>query len=54
MAQGFLNDKVGRGVALEALRDYRRAYRGGMDELWFFAKVLRVANVMRSYLEAMS
>jgi hypothetical protein len=54
VAQGFFNDKIGLGVALQALRDYRRAFRGGMDELWRLAKVLRVANVMRPYLEAMS
>ena len=47
-------NKVGLDVALEALRDYRQKYRGGMDELWRFAKICRVARVMRPYLEALA
>ena len=47
-------NKVGLDAALEALRDYRRKHRGGMDELWRFAKICRVARVMRPYLEALS
>jgi len=45
-------NKIGLDVALEALRDYRRKFRGGMDELWRYAQVDRVANVPRPYLEA--
>jgi predicted transcriptional regulator of viral defense system len=45
-------NKIGLDVALEALRDYRRAHPGGLDELWKFAQICRVANVMRPYLEA--
>lgn len=45
-------NKIGLDVALEALRDYRRAHPGGMDELWHFARICRVSNVMRPYLEA--
>jgi predicted transcriptional regulator of viral defense system len=45
-------NKIGLDVALEALREYRRTHRGGMDELWRFAGVCRVRNVMRPYLEA--
>jgi predicted transcriptional regulator of viral defense system len=44
--------KVGLDVALEALRDYRRAYPAGMDELWRYAKICRVSGVIRPYLEA--
>jgi hypothetical protein len=47
-------NKIGLDVALEALRDYRRKYRSGMDELWRFAKICRVTAVMRPYLEALS
>jgi len=47
-------NKVGLDVVLEALRDYRRKHRGGMDELWRFAKICRVARIMRPYLEALS
>src|SRR3989338_3995236 len=47
-------NKIGLDVALEALRDYRQKYRGGMDELWRFAKICRVERVIRPYLEALS
>ena len=45
-------NKIGLDVALEALRDYRRGHRAGMDALWRFARICRVAEVMRPYLEA--
>jgi predicted transcriptional regulator of viral defense system len=45
-------NKIGLDVALEALRDYRRQHPAGMDELWHFAHICRVSNVMRPYLEA--
>jgi hypothetical protein len=44
-------NKIGRDVALEALRDCRAQRRATSDELWEAAKVCRVANVMRPYLE---
>ncbi|MGI8618974.1 MAG: type IV toxin-antitoxin system AbiEi family antitoxin domain-containing protein [Gemmatimonadaceae bacterium] len=44
--------KIGLDVALEALRDYLRMRRGSVDNLWRFAAVCRVTNVMRPYLEA--
>ncbi len=47
-------NKLGLDVALEALRDYRRDRRRSLDDLWRFAQVCRVANVMRPYLEAMA
>ena len=47
-------NKIGLDVALEALRECRRERRCTMDDLWRFAKVCRVANVMRPYLEALS
>ncbi len=46
-------NKIGTDVALEALRDYRRKYRSGMDELWRYAKLCRVTRVMQPYLEAL-
>ena len=45
-------NKIGLDVALEALRDYKRRHRGGMDALWRFAAVCRVARVMLPYVEA--
>ncbi|HHX39702.1 MAG TPA: transcriptional regulator [Armatimonadetes bacterium] len=47
-------NKIGLDVALEALREGWRERRFSMDELWRYAKVCRVANVMRPYLEALS
>ena len=45
---------VGLDVALEALRDARRSRKLDLDELWKQAKVDRVANVIRPYLEAVT
>ena len=47
-------NKVGLDVALEALRDYRRKHRAGMDKLWYFANICRVARIMQPYLEALA
>jgi predicted transcriptional regulator of viral defense system len=47
-------NKIGLDVALEALREARRAKKANADELWRFAKLDRVANVMRPYLEAVA
>ena len=44
-------NKIGIDVALEALRDCYRQKKTSMDELWEAAKVCRVANVMKPYLE---
>jgi len=45
-------NKIGSEIAVEALRDYLKMHRRGADALWRFAKVCRVSNVMRPYLEA--
>ena len=47
-------NKIGLDVALEALRDYWKSNRASADELWKYAKVCRVANVMRPYMEALA
>ncbi len=47
-------NKIGLGVALEALRDCWRQRRATMDEIWQAARVCRVANVMRPYLESLT
>ncbi len=44
-------NKIGLDVAIEALRDARAQNRVSADELWHFAKICRVSNVMRPYLE---
>ena len=45
-------NKIGLDVALEALHEAWNGKRATMDELWRFAEICRVANVMRPYLEA--
>lgn len=44
-------NKIGLDVAMEAVRDAWRQRRCTMDALWRYAKICRVANVMRPYLE---
>jgi predicted transcriptional regulator of viral defense system len=46
-------NKVGLDVALEALNEAWASRRVTMDELWRYAQVCRVANVMRPYMEAL-
>jgi predicted transcriptional regulator of viral defense system len=45
-------NKIGLDVALEALRESRREKRATNDDLWRYAKICRVANVMRPYMES--
>jgi len=47
-------NKVGLDVALEALRDCLRRKKATIDQLWDAAKVCRVANVMRPYMESVA
>ena len=47
-------NKIGLDVALEALKDARAQRKVSSDDLWRYAKVCRVANVMRPYLEALA
>ena len=46
--------RVGLDVALAALRDYLRKYRGGIDALVEAARADRVYTFMRPYLEALA
>jgi predicted transcriptional regulator of viral defense system len=46
-------NKIGLDVALEALRDGWRERRFTLDEIWRYAEICRVANVMRPYLESL-
>lgn len=45
-------NKLGLDVALEALRECRRGKLATNDELWRYARICRVANIMRPYLES--
>ena len=45
-------NKIGLDVALEALKDALAQKKASVDHLWHYAKIGRVSNVMRPYLEA--
>ncbi|MFC4419254.1 type IV toxin-antitoxin system AbiEi family antitoxin domain-containing protein [Cupriavidus pampae] len=45
-------NKIGLDVALDALKDARAHGKASVDDIWHFAKICRVANVMRPYLES--
>jgi len=47
-------NKIGLDVAMEALREAWANKRVSMDELWRYATLCRVANVMRPYMESLS
>lgn len=47
-------NKIGLDAALEALRDCWRQRKATMDDMWAAAKVCRVANIMRPYLESLT
>lgn len=46
--------KIGIDVAVEALRDFSRKYRGGASDLARFARICRVTRVMQPYLDAIA
>jgi len=47
-------NKIGLDVAIEALRACWKERRCSMDDLWHYADICRVRNVMRPYLEALA
>lgn len=47
-------NKIGLDVALEALQEAWRERRVRMDDLWHYARIGRVANVMRPYIESLN
>jgi predicted transcriptional regulator of viral defense system len=47
-------NKIGLDVALEALRDAWKGKRMTSDQIWHYARIDRVANVMRPYLESLA
>lgn len=46
-------NKIGMDIALEALKDCRRNKLCSNDEIWHYAKICRVTNIIKPYLEAM-
>ena len=47
-------NKIGLDVALEALKDALAQKKATVADLWHYAKICRVSNVMRPYLEAIT
>ncbi|MEE4218459.1 MAG: type IV toxin-antitoxin system AbiEi family antitoxin domain-containing protein [Xanthomonadales bacterium] len=47
-------NKIGLDVAIESLRECIRSQRCTMDDLWHYAKICRVQNIMRPYLESLA
>ena len=45
-------NKIGLDVVLESLKDCRQRRLCTNDQLWEYAKICRVSNVMKPYLEA--
>lgn len=46
-------NKIGLDVALEALQEATHGRRGSMDDIWHFAAVCRVTNIIRPYMESL-
>ena len=46
--------KMGTETAIQALRATYREKKATMDELWEAAKVCRVSNVLRPYMESLT
>jgi predicted transcriptional regulator of viral defense system len=47
-------NKIGIDIAIEALHEAWRSKRMSMDQVWEYAKICRVNNVMRPYLESLN
>ena len=47
-------NKIGLDVAMEALREGWKEKHFTIDELWKYAKICRVSNVIRPYLESLT
>jgi predicted transcriptional regulator of viral defense system len=46
-------NKIGLDVAIEALKDSLRQKKANISEIYRYAKICRVSNVMRPYMEAL-
>lgn len=46
-------NKIGLDVAIEALKESLSQKKVNIDSLWHYAKICRVQNVMRPYLESL-
>jgi len=46
-------NKIGLDVAIEALKDCLRQKKASINEVYHYAKICRVSNVIRPYMEAL-
>ncbi len=46
-------NKIGIDVAIEALKDCLRQKKANVNEIYRYAKICRVSNVIRPYMEAL-
>jgi len=46
--------KIGTEIAIQVLRAAYRERKATMDELWKAAKICRVSNVIRPYMESLT
>jgi predicted transcriptional regulator of viral defense system len=46
-------NKIGLDVAIEALKDSLRQRKANINEIYHYAKICRVSNVIRPYMEAL-
>jgi predicted transcriptional regulator of viral defense system len=46
-------NKIGLDVAIEALKDCLRQKKADVNEIYRYAKICRVSNVIRPYMEAL-
>jgi predicted transcriptional regulator of viral defense system len=47
-------NRIGVNIAVEALRDAWKNKKATADELWQFAKICRVLNIMRPYFDSLA
>ena len=46
-------NKIGLDVAIEALKECLRRKKGTVNDIYSFAKICRVSNIIRPYMEAL-
>jgi predicted transcriptional regulator of viral defense system len=46
-------NKIGLDIAIEALKDCLRLKKATVNEIYRYAKICRVSNVIRPYMEAL-
>jgi predicted transcriptional regulator of viral defense system len=46
-------NKIGLDIAIEALKDCLRQKRASINEIYRYAKVCRVSNVIRPFMESL-